>query len=113
MFHESGSESTKTGVAPRYVTGWLEAQNVKDCTSTSSPGPTPHASRARWTAAVPALRHATALSSVAAPSSRRLTNAASSSSKAFTFGPIGTTQFESKASFMKSISRPLMWARQR
>ncbi len=54
MFHVSRSESTNTGVAPRYVMGWEEAQKVNDCTSTSSPGLTPQAISARCTAAVPA-----------------------------------------------------------
>ena len=53
MFQVSGSESIITGVAPRYVIGCVEAQNVKLCTSTSSPGFTPAASRPRCTAAVP------------------------------------------------------------
>ena len=82
-----------------------EAQKVKLCTITSSPCPTPQASRARCTAAVPALKATTFLFCP--------TKHSKSCSKAFTFGPSGTTQFVSKASCMKPISLPLMWARQR
>ena len=130
IFHVSASESTNTGVAPRYVTGWLDAQNVNDCTSTSSPGPTPQAIRARCTAAVPADSATTFLSSGSASSQRFpdtsepsqwftlssepsqwFTNASRSFSKPLTFGPRGTTQLSANASFIKSISLPLICAR--
>ena len=107
IFHVSFSESMKTGVAPKYVIGWLEAQKVKLCTSTSSPRPTPQAIRARCIAAVPADR---ATTSCLPP-----WNSFRSASKAFTFGPNGTTQLVSNASCMYFCSRPcsLMCARQR
>ena len=95
--------------------GCDEAQNVNDCTSTSSPGPTPQASSAKCTAAVPALRQTTrfSLDVVRCTLYEVLTKCSRSFSKAFTLGPIGTTQLVSKASLMKSCSLPLMWARQR
>ena len=110
MFHVSSSESTNTGVAPRYVTGWDDAQNVKLWTSTSSPGPTPHASSARCTAAVPAESATTFLSSTllfAAPL-QSFAKASKSTSKPLTLGPRGTTQFVSNASWIYFISFPLM-----
>ncbi len=107
MFHESGSESTNTGVPPRYVTRWLEAQNVNDCTSTVA-GPTPHTAEARWTAAVPALRHATCLverggAVFAAVDECRQLVLEGVHVRPHRHDPVR----ESKASFMKSISRPL------
>ena len=85
---------------------------MNDCTSTSSPGPTPQAMSARCTAAVPADRQTTFLSNLELLSFE-LTNVSRSFSKAFTLGPMGTTQLVSKASLMKSCSLPLMWARHR
>ena len=47
MFHELLSESTNTGFAPRYMTGFELAQNVKLWQITSSPAFTPTAIKAR------------------------------------------------------------------
>ena len=44
---KSGSMSTNTGVAPVSATEFAVAAKVKDGTMTSSPGPTPAASRPR------------------------------------------------------------------
>lgn len=87
---------------------------MKLCTSTSSPAFTPQPIRARWTAAVPALRQTTVLSSCV-PSLLALAKLARSCSKALTLGPMGTTQLVSKASCTYFCSMPdsLMWARQR
>ena len=98
MFQVSGSESTSTGVAPRYVTGCVEAQNVKLCTITSSPPFTPAANSPRCTAAVPADNATTRFPSP--------TKSSRSFSNPFTFGPKGTTQLVSKASFTYFCSIP-------
>ena len=114
IFHVVLSESIKTGFAPRYVIGLDEAQNVNDCTQTSSPAFTPQATRARCIAAVPALKHTTFLSR-SVPSEHLLAKSARFCSNALTFGPIGTTQLVSNASFTYFCSYPssLMCARQR
>ena len=49
----TGSQSTKTGVAPAAETASGVAKKVLAGTMTSSPAPTPHAIKARWSAAVP------------------------------------------------------------
>jgi len=51
----SGRQSTNTGVAPQWLTASAVAMNVLTGTTTSSPGPTPAACRARRTASVPEL----------------------------------------------------------
>ena len=108
MFHVSGSESTSTGVAPRYVTGCVEAQNVKLCTITSSPGFTPQFSNPRCTAAVPALSATTRFVGVLRSplGGSGAMNSSRSFSNPFTFGPRGTTQFVSNASFTYFCSIP-------
>ena len=119
IFHVSRSESMNTGVAPRYVIGCEEAQNVKLCTSTSSPGPTPHANSARCTAAVPALSATTRFSfnsgvimhcelcaRTCSLCLQRIMNCSRSFSNPFTFGPRGTTQFVSNASLIYFCSHP-------
>ena len=98
MFQVSGSESIITGVAPKYVIGCVDAQKVKLCTSTSSPGFTPAASRPRCTAAVP---EESAITRFPSP-----TKSSKSFSNPFTFGPSGTTQFVSNASLMYFCSIP-------
>ena len=52
MVQSSSQTSTKTGVAPVYATGLAEATQVLSGRITSSPGPTPMVSKARWSAAV-------------------------------------------------------------
>ena len=51
----SGSTSTSTGRAPTYVMAQQVAMKVWAVVITSSPGPTPQARSARWSAAVPEL----------------------------------------------------------
>src|SRR5581483_2055018 len=51
--HVERSMSTNTGFAPTYRTAFAVATYVSDGTMTSSPGPAPSASKARWSAAVP------------------------------------------------------------
>ena len=63
IFQFTGSESTKTGLAPRYFIGFADAENVKDWQITSSPYPTPNCISAKCKAAVPELSAATNLSS--------------------------------------------------
>ena len=53
MLPVSSSQSTKYGVAPTYRIALTVAANVNVETGTTSPGPTPHDTRARWRAAVP------------------------------------------------------------
>ena len=55
MLAVSGRQSTKTGVAPAWLTASAVAMKVLTGTMTSSPGPTPAACRARRTASVPEL----------------------------------------------------------
>ena len=88
---------------------------MKSCTQTSSPGPTPHAISARWTAAVPADKAATLLCSTSSDPSILFTKFSRSVSKAFTLGPNGTTQFVSKASltYFFSNSASLICAKHR
>ena len=78
MQNESGSMSTKTGVAPARATALAVAAKVKDGTITSSPAPMPSAIRAMCRADVPELT---------ATHSRPPTTAANSCSKAATCGP--------------------------
>jgi hypothetical protein len=47
--------SQKTGAAPTAAMAWKSATLLKDGVITSSPGPTPAAIRARWSAACPVL----------------------------------------------------------
>src|SRR5213593_1576481 len=53
MFQVSGSESMKTGRAPQYMTAFAVATNVREGTSTSSPGRTFIPTRAVCSATVP------------------------------------------------------------
>src|SRR5438132_6983956 len=53
MLSVSSRTSAKTGVAPQWTITFAVAGQVIDVVITSSPGPTPTASRARWSAAVP------------------------------------------------------------
>ena len=55
MLAVSGRQSTKTGVAPQWLTASAVAMKVLTGTMTSSPGPTPAACSARRTASVPVL----------------------------------------------------------
>ena len=55
MFAVSGRQSTKSGVAPAWLTASAVAMKVLTGTMTSSPGPTPAACSARRTASVPEL----------------------------------------------------------
>ena len=75
----AGSTSTSTGRAPASATTFAVAGNVYAGTITSSPGPIPSASTARWSAAVPE-ETATAWGTSQAR--------ASSASNSATFGPI-------------------------
>ncbi len=51
----SGTISHGTGVAPVAAIAWKQAAKVSEGVMTSSPGPTPSASSAMWSAAVPVL----------------------------------------------------------
>src|SRR5947207_10667298 len=53
MLRSSPRTSTKTGVAPAWTITFAVAGHVIGVVITSSPGPTPTASSARWSAAVP------------------------------------------------------------
>ena len=78
---------------------------------TSSPSPTPKSINPKCNAAVPALNATTCFPSSSTfnfPFSIKKSRRAFS--KAFTFGPNGTTQFVSNASCINSCSRPPMWA---
>ncbi len=79
MFIVSGSTSTSTGRSPASATTFAVAGNVYAGTSTSSPGSSPNASTARWSAAVPEL------TASACSTSHAFASPASNSS---TFGPI-------------------------
>ena len=80
------------------IEGLAEAANVKLWHITSSPVLTPSIMSARCKAAVPEERATTCLFSPIYCSK--------SASKPLTLGPRGTTQLVSKASFIKSCSRP-------
>src|SRR6266480_137431 len=53
MLYVAGSTSANTGVAPACRTAWAVAMNPSAGTITSSPGPTPAAASATWSAEVP------------------------------------------------------------
>ena len=53
MLRSPSRTSQKTGVAPQCSITFAVAGHVIGLVITSSPGPTPSASRARWSAAVP------------------------------------------------------------
>src|SRR5262245_56665272 len=53
MLRSPGRTSAKTGVAPQWTITFAVAGQVSEVVTTSSPGPTPRASRARCSAAVP------------------------------------------------------------
>src|SRR5262245_43226748 len=53
MFRSESRTSAKTGVAPAWTMTFAVAGQVMGVVITSSPGPTPTASSARWSAAVP------------------------------------------------------------
>src|SRR5690606_14833362 len=89
-FQVSGSLSTKTGVAPRYIIGLAEAEKVMLWQITSSPASTPNKINPKCKAAVPALK---------APTNTSCFKYCSKScSKPLTLGPSGATQLVSKAS---------------
>src|SRR6266508_2744742 len=75
----ASSTSTKRARAPAWATASTEAVKVWATVTTSSPGPTPSAASARWTAAVPE----------ATPTARLVPqNPAKAASKAATSGPM-------------------------
>ena len=74
----TSSTSAKTGVAPRWTTTLAEAIQVNAGTMTSSPGPTPIAASARWSAVV---------QEVVARACGTPWRAANASSNSATFGP--------------------------
>ena len=76
--NEQASRSTNTGAAPVATTAFADAMNVRAGTITSSPGPTPAATSAICSAAVPEL---------AATARSVPTKEANSASKAATSGP--------------------------
>ena len=53
MFRSPSRTSAKTGVAPVWTMTFAVAGHVIGVVITSSPGPTPSATSARWSAAVP------------------------------------------------------------
>ena len=107
MFQVSASLSTKTGLAPRYLTGFADAEKVKLWQMTSSPGPTPSITRPRCMADVPDAKATTWMGW----SALRPCHPSKSFSNPSTFGPRGTTQLVSKACCTNSCSLPPMWAR--
>lgn len=79
---------------------------------TSSPSPTPKSINPKCNAAVPALKATTCFPSFSTFNFPfPIKKSRKAFSKAFTFGPKGTTQFVSNASCINSCSRPPMWAR--
>ena len=77
----AGSESTNTGVAPRWTAGPTVATKVSEEVTTRSPGPTPSSAMRRSSAAVP---EATAAACCPASAPRRRSNSS-------TIGPHGAT----------------------
>ncbi len=90
--------STKTGVAPVSATEFAVAAKVNDGTMTSSPAPTPRASRPRCWPDVPELT---------ATQVRPSTKAANSCSKAATSGPWATMPLASTRSTAARSSSPM------
>lgn len=95
----SGSMSANTGVAPVSATELAVAAKVKDGTITSSPGPTPAASRPRCSALVPELT---------ATHGRPSTSAENSSSNAATSGPCTTMPLARTRSTARRSSSPII-----
>src|SRR6266571_4927450 len=97
IFQASGSESTKTGRAPQYVTALAVATKVKEGTNTSLPGWTFRATRAVCSATVPL---AQAIEWRVSQNSRKL------DSKSSIYFPLDEIQPESRQSNTYSRSWP-------
>src|SRR2546429_9882630 len=96
-FQVSDSESTTRTVTPQYRTAFAEATNESVGTMTSSPGSTPIAIKARWSAAVPEL-HTIAW--------RVPHRSAKARSKRSTYAPFDEIHVERRQSSTYSASRP-------
>src|SRR5438034_11787018 len=70
MFKSPGRTSANTGVAPQWTITFAVAGQVSEVVITSSPGRTPTASRARWSAAVPDESARTCSASSSSPARR-------------------------------------------
>ena len=97
---ERGSMSTKTGRAPVYSIAATVATKVNGTVTTSSPGPTPAASSARWSALDPLL------TPMACPTPQA---AANSASKANTSSPSTYWPEASTPSTAASMSSLIEW----
>ena len=94
MFRSESRTSAKTGVAPAWTITFAVAGHVIGVVITSSPGPTPTASSARWSAAVPDATASTCSAS---------TNSAKRRSSSAERGPV-VSQPERRVSATASIS---------
>src|SRR5476649_189207 len=100
IVNDRGSTSTNTALAPVYWIAATVATNVNGTVITSSPGPTPAASNARWSAAVPEL--------TATPWSAPHT-AANSCSNASTSSPSTNWLVSSTRAIAASTSDLMLW----
>src|SRR6267142_1352413 len=103
-FFVEGSTSTKTGLAPRYRIVSPVLTKVYGEVTTSSPGPTPAAMSARWSAAVQEERATACRGGGVAPEATYLVTAASSSRA---LGPV-VSQPERSTAVTASISACVM-----